>query len=130
MPNSVTIEDLGIGTLAEDSHRLLNRVIDDVAMEVQDRMRAEMVKRTGEAAASVTVFTPGGQGAGEFIRNVGPTMFYAYWLEVGWVQIVAYGQKLKAAVHHPGAHFARDAIQSVTGLFEERIGEAMQRLGK
>jgi hypothetical protein len=130
VPNSVTIEDLGIGSLAEDSRRLLNRVVDDVAMTVQDRMRAMMVKRTGEAAASVTVFTPGGQGAGEYVRNIGPTMFYAYWLEVGWVQIVAYGQKLRAAIHHPGAHFARDSLDSVTGLFEQKIGEAMQRLGQ
>ena len=135
MRNSVTVEDWGLSTLDVDSRALLEKVMDQVAEQVAGRMKANMAGggpySTGKAAASVKVWGEKGKSvAKEMARNVGPTAFYAYWLEMGWVQVMAWGQALKAAIYHPGRHFARDALQSVAGEFEEKIAAAMRRLGR
>lgn len=134
MSNQVTVEDWGLKTLAEDAKRELLRVMDEVAELVAGRMKANMAGggsySTGASASSVKVWDAGSKGAKEFGRNIGPTKFYAYWLETGWVQVVAWGQQLREVIHHPGRGFARAALESAAGAFEERISAAMQRLGR
>lgn len=133
MTNNVTVEDWGLSTLAEDAKALLEQVMDRMAESVADRMRANMAGggtySTGKAASSVKVWKAG-KGSRELGRNVGPTQFYAYWLETGWVQVVAWGKRLKEVIHHPGRHFAQRALEASDTEFEERISAAMKRLGR
>ena len=132
--NQVTVEDWGLSTLAEDARALLERVMDTMARSVAYRMKGNMygggAYSTGKAAASVKIWDVRGKGAKEFGRNVGPTQFYAYWLETGWVQVVAWGKELREVIHHPGRHFAQRALEASDTEFEERIADAMKSLGR
>lgn len=125
---TVVYEDLGLGTLERDAERLLEDVLDVAAEHVEKKMRLNIEDRgyvdTRATKASVAV-----SKAGRLARDIGPSTHYALLGELGWLQTHVWGRKLAEPIHHPGLHFARDALSFVKSSFVKAVGAAMQKLG-
>lgn len=139
MPSEVIFEDLGLGSLVEDARRLCEDVMESSARAVENRMKLNIIERdyvdTRATVNSVQVEQPG-----PLTRDIGPTTEYAILGELGWVQThvrippdpkqpAKALQRLKEPIHHPGRHFARDALNSVRGFVERAMTDAFAKLG-
>ena len=128
MPSEVIFEDLGLGSLIEDARRLCEDVMESSARAVERQMKINIIARdyvdTRATVNSVQVEQPG-----PLTRDIGPTTEYAILGEGGWVQTHVYGRRLKEPIHHPGLHFARDALNSVRGFVERAMQDAFAKLG-
>ncbi len=140
MRSEVIYEDLGLGSLIEDVERLCEEVLDSTARAVERQMKLNIIDRdytdTRATLNSVQVDRPG-----RLTRDIGPTTEYAILGELGWVQThvrippdpkqpARALQRLKEPIYHPGRHFARDALNSVRGYFEQALVAALAKLGK
>jgi len=127
--NEVIFEDLGLGSLAEDARRLCEETLESAARAVERKMKLNIIARdyvdTRATVNSVQVEQPG-----PLTRDIGPTTEYAILGELGWVQTHAWGRPMKEPVHHPGLHFARDALNSVRGSLVRALEAAFEQLGE
>ena len=132
--NYVVVEDLGLGTLAEDVERLCVDVVRKAALDVMGQMQdnisgygtTDAFLDTGTTANTVRIDAPD-----PLTREIGPTTEYAIHGELGWTQHKAWGRKLKNGpiVHRP-IGFAKAAMQSVAPGFRAAIRAAIQKLGR
>ena len=138
--NEVIFEDLGLGSLAEDARRLCEEALESAARAVEKKMKLNIIAReytdTRATLNSVQVEQPG-----PLTRDIGPTTEYALLGELGWVQThvrippdpkqpAKALQRLKEPIHHPGLHFARDALNSVRGSLVRALEAAFEQLGE
>ena len=130
MTTEVIYEDLGLANLSRDAEQLLELVVEKSARDVEAKMKHLITARgfldTGATKNSVRV----DPGDNRLTRDIGPTTHYAIYGELGYHQTHAWGRKMAEPLHHPGLHFARDALYSVRVGFVRAVERALARLGK
>lgn len=126
---TVVYEDLGLATLEADTARLLEDVLEVGALWVERGMKQNIVER-GFVDTRATVNSVAVDKPAALTRDIGPSTEYAIYGELGYVQTHAWGRKLARVRHHPGLHFARDALMAQRGPFMAAVNAALARLGK